>query len=100
MKRLVSLAVEKATNVYQRLLRRRLSSAPAYKIELLGGDPTDDMYGEWKTVTSPPLNKDSVVYAFGVGHEASWDLEIIKRFGCDVHAFDMAPGVIAWVCKA
>jgi FkbM family methyltransferase len=68
-------------------------------IEFLGGDPHDSMYGGWNTELEG-LGKDSIVYAFGVGREASWDLALIKRFGCDIHAFDMTPEIKGWVEKA
>jgi FkbM family methyltransferase len=36
-------------------------------------------------------------YSFGVGHDISFDLEIISRFGCTVHAFDPTPRSTDWV---
>src|SRR5262249_12664089 len=41
----------------------------------------------------------SVVYSFGVGDNVGWDLEMIRRFGVTVHAFDPTPASIAWVAK-
>jgi FkbM family methyltransferase len=43
------------------------------------------------------LSKTSVVYCLGVGEEISFDLELIKRFGIRVHAFDPTPRSIQWV---
>lgn len=43
------------------------------------------------------LSEESVVYAFGVGTDISFDLELIRRFGMIVHAFDPTPRSIAWV---
>jgi FkbM family methyltransferase len=40
---------------------------------------------------------DSVVYSFGTGEDVSFDLEVIKRHGCYVHAFDPTPKSIQWV---
>jgi FkbM family methyltransferase len=46
-------------------------------------------------------NKDftfgSVVYSFGVGTDISFDLELIKKFQLQVHAFDPTPKSIQWV---
>jgi FkbM family methyltransferase len=47
------------------------------------------------------LSEGSVVYSFGVGTDISFDLELIRRFGVRVHAFDPTPRAIAWVrCQA
>jgi FkbM family methyltransferase len=43
------------------------------------------------------LNQDSIVYSFGVGENISFDLEIIRRFGLTVHAFDPTPKSIEWM---
>jgi FkbM family methyltransferase len=39
----------------------------------------------------------SVIYSFGVGDNIAWDLEMIRRYGVTVHAFDPTPASIAWV---
>jgi FkbM family methyltransferase len=38
-----------------------------------------------------------VVYSLGVGEDISFDLALIKRFGCTVHAFDPTPKVKSWI---
>jgi FkbM family methyltransferase len=43
------------------------------------------------------LSKASVVYSFGVGEDISFDLELIRRFGLQVHAFDPTPRSIEWI---
>lgn len=43
------------------------------------------------------LSEESIVYSFGVGTDISFDLEMIRRFGVQVHAFDPTPRSIAWV---
>lgn len=45
------------------------------------------------------LNKNSVVYSFGVGDDISWDLALLQEVGCDIHAFDPTPYSIEWVSK-
>ncbi len=45
------------------------------------------------------LRPSSVVYSFGVGEETSFDLELIRRYGVRVHAFDPTPRTIAWLAK-
>ena len=48
-------------------------------------------------VCPTPLSPSSVVYSVGVGEDVSFDLELIRRFGLKVHAFDPTPRSIRWV---
>lgn len=43
------------------------------------------------------LNKDSIVYSFGIGEDISFDLEIFKRHQCTIFGFDPTPKSIRWV---
>jgi len=52
--------------------------------------------GMW-TVDPRPLGADSVVYSVGIGDNIAWDLVLIERFGCTVHAFDPTPRSVAWL---
>jgi FkbM family methyltransferase len=52
--------------------------------------------GVW-VVDPGALAADSVVYSFGVGDNVAWDLAMIERFSCTVHAFDPTPRAIDWV---
>jgi len=53
-------------------------------------------YGGWAVI--PGLIKPTdIVYSFGIGHDNSFDLEMIKRFGVTVHAFDPTPGLGDWM---
>jgi FkbM family methyltransferase len=45
------------------------------------------------------IEPSSVVYSFGVGEDATWDLELIERFGVRVHAFDPTPRSVRWVSR-
>jgi FkbM family methyltransferase len=45
------------------------------------------------------LTKDSIVYSFGVGEDVTFDLELIKRYGLNVYAFDPTPLAIKFVEK-
>jgi FkbM family methyltransferase len=53
-------------------------------------------YGGWDVVTEG-IDRNSAVYSFGVGKDASFDLQLIERFGLTVHAFDPTPESISWV---
>jgi FkbM family methyltransferase len=47
-------------------------------------------YGSW-SIPEGTMRADSVCYLAGVGEDASFDLGLIERFGCTVHAFDPVP---------
>lgn len=53
-------------------------------------------YGGW-TICPDQITEESVIYAFGVGEDASFDVEIINLYGCEVHSFDPTPKSIEWV---
>lgn len=55
-------------------------------------------YGGWEIAVAP-MSKDAVVYSFGVGEDASFDIALIKRYGLTIHAFDPTPKSIQWVHK-
>lgn len=38
-----------------------------------------------------------IIYSAGVGEDVSFDLALIERFGCTVHAFDPTPKVKSWI---
>lgn len=43
------------------------------------------------------LNKDSIIYCFGVGDDISFELEIISLFDCNIYSFDPTPYSIQWI---
>ena len=49
------------------------------------------------TICPDGLNSESVVYSVGVGEDVSFDLALIRAFGCTVWGFDPTPKSIAWV---
>jgi FkbM family methyltransferase len=53
-------------------------------------------YGGWDVV-SGYLNDTSIIYSFGVGEDASFDLELMRETGAMVYAFDPTPRSIQWV---
>lgn len=63
--------------------------------------PGDDLerfgstYGGW-WVPTDLITEDSVVYAAGVGEDATFDLALVHRFGCEVWAMDPTPRSIAF----
>lgn len=53
-------------------------------------------YGGWG-INPKLLNDQSKVFCVGVGTDVTFDLALIERFGCEVHAFDPTPKAVAWV---
>ena len=43
------------------------------------------------------LNKDSIVYSFGIGNDISFDKKIMSKHGCKVYGFDPTPKSIAFI---
>ena len=48
------------------------------------------------TVLRESLDARSIVYSFGIGEDVSFDLGLIERYGCRVHAFDPTERSVAW----
>lgn len=85
--------------MFAKLLKQSLRQ---HRLRLAGIVAADDSrlvhFGGW-SVLGDALSPESVVYSFGVGDRIDWDLELIRRFGVTVHAFDPTPGSIAWVAR-
>jgi FkbM family methyltransferase len=43
------------------------------------------------------INRESIVYSFGIGRDISFDLALIENFGLKVFAFDPTPKSVAWL---
>lgn len=55
-------------------------------------------HGGW-VVPVDLINADTVCYCGGVGEDISFDLTLIERFGCTVHALGPTPRAITFVEK-
>jgi FkbM family methyltransferase len=79
----------------RRLAGRDLGFYPSIRVasEFLGSE-----YGGWAVCTRF-LNADSVIYSVGIGEDVSFDLALIQKLRCDVHAFDPTPKSLAWLAK-
>ena len=69
---------------------RRADVRPRADLQMLG-----TRYGGWVVATAV-LGADAVCYLAGLGTDASFDLALIDRFGCTVHAFDPVPEAAAY----
>lgn len=79
------------------LWRRILARTPRFPVEAeVEALHLGTTYGGYAVVPAA-LHEGSVVYSFGVGQDASFDLALIERFGATVHAFDPTPRSLAWV---
>jgi FkbM family methyltransferase len=78
-------------------IRRRLRGEPRYEQQvalpklLLGSD------GRGFAVVPDLMLRSSIVYAFGVGVDADFELEMIGRFGCTLHVFEPRPRHLHWI---
>ena len=66
-------------------------------IAFLGGR-SETGYGAWG-VASESLGTNSIVYSVGIGDDISFDLDLIRKFGAKVHAFDPTPESIEWLSR-
>jgi FkbM family methyltransferase len=62
-------------------------------IEKLGSE-----YGKHYVISSL-LDRDSLVYSFGVGEDITFDLQLIQKTGCKIYAFDPTPKSTEWIKK-
>jgi FkbM family methyltransferase len=78
---------------------RRLSGRILHTADIqIPSETAGSDYGA-HTLPRDLLKSDSVVYSFGIGNDASFDLDIIERYGCNVHGFDPTPTCKKWVEK-
>lgn len=55
-----------------------------------------NLYGGFYAATQY-VNKDSVVFSFGIGEDISFDTEISNLTKCTIHGFDPTPKSINWI---
>jgi FkbM family methyltransferase len=53
-------------------------------------------YGSW-VVSKDSLNKDSNIFAVGIGRDIAFDLSIIKKYNAKIYEFDPTPEVVDWL---
>ncbi|MCW9014371.1 MAG: FkbM family methyltransferase [Gammaproteobacteria bacterium] len=87
--------LRKIKRILKSLIGRDFFSKEQIEIDKVmhGGDSG---YGGWD-IHEGDINANSIVYSFGVGEDASFDISLIKKFGLTVFAFDPTPKSIAWV---
>lgn len=75
------------------ILGRDIFFYPSVKIGL---ESHGSSYGGW-VLREGSLDRNSTVYSFGIGLDISFDLSVISKYGCTVHAFDPTPKAIEYV---
>jgi FkbM family methyltransferase len=59
-----------------------------------------NQYGGWVVSKSLLIyTAQPVVMSFGIGDDITFDLEIIRRYGANVFAFDPTPKAMQWIAK-
>jgi FkbM family methyltransferase len=87
------MIVERIKRIYRLVFRNPPKSKITYKaqVERHGNDN-----GGWNILANS-LNSSSIVYSVGIGEDISFDLSIIKKYGCKIYGFDPTPRVASWL---
>jgi FkbM family methyltransferase len=95
MKDLLLREIKKLKYIINDKLGKDLYTYPNYTCEtvLLGS-----AYGGW-AIFPDNLNSNSIIYSAGVGKDISFDLGLIEKVSCKIHAFDPTPDSIQWVTE-
>ncbi len=51
---------------------------------------------DWPIIPSLMKQKHTIIYSVGVGNNITWDMELIKRFDCEVWGYDPTPKTVEW----
>lgn len=80
-----------------RLLAKHLAGRDLYLRPNIRSEVTyyGSRYGGW-ALPRDFVHAASLVYSFGIGEDASFDLALIRETGCLVHAFDPTPRSLRW----
>ena len=87
-------------HLYQR--SRRLLKASIGKDHLIGKDLTipsrrlGQDRGDW-VVADRMIFSSSIVYSVGIGEDISFDLALIRRYGCKVYVWDPTPLAVNFI---
>jgi FkbM family methyltransferase len=97
----MEFAMNLALKAFPRIasIARRATGRILHKPDIrIAAETIGTRYGS-HTVPKDFLGASSIVYSFGIGTDASFDTDVIARYGCAVHAFDPTPKSMAWVAE-
>ena len=95
LKNLLAAVIQKIPPLYRQInrIRKLRLHEPTLRREfqVLGSN-----YGGW-AVPEGYLSADSIVYSVGVGTDISFDLAVLKRYSCQLFAFDPTPNAVRFI---
>jgi FkbM family methyltransferase len=79
------------SRLFPRLLRHRLRrSLDSLYSEALADKETIGVLSQW-TIVTRDMHPCAVVYSGGVGEDITFEQELIRRFGVEIHIYDPSP---------
>src|ERR1700688_4742769 len=97
VKKLMSTIVQACPPLYRQINRARHFRLHEPNLNLpqrvLGSS-----YGGW-AIPDNYLNSNSIAYTVGVGEDITFDLALVKEYGCKVFAFDPTPIAVEFMKK-
>jgi FkbM family methyltransferase len=100
MRKIKSTRIRRLKRAYQ--YTRRILKSTVGKDFLISKDvriPTTRLgqdQGEW-VVADRLVSRESIVYSVGIGEDISFDLELMRRYGCRVYGWDPTPLAISFM---
>lgn len=85
--------LRKLKRVYRAVIGKDFFIAPEIKCDC---ETIGEGYGSW-VIADNYLDQGSVVYSFGIGEDATFDLALIAKYNVHINAFDPTPKSIDWV---
>jgi FkbM family methyltransferase len=86
---------------YKRKLRSEVLSHfgiyPRHNLQMnINIEEHGTIYGRY-CIYPEKINKNSIIYSFGIGRDISFELSIINKYGVSIFAFDPTPKAIEWL---
>lgn len=93
IKNALSYTIQKLRKFLRILIRKEIYFRLNKRIkkEFLG-----DFQAQW-IIAAKSIDKNKIVYSFGVGTDISFDISLIEKYNCKVFAFDPTPRSIEWI---
>lgn len=80
-------------------LNKILGNAPNIKKQIkIPTERHGSVYGGWN-IKKDSINRESIVYSFGIGKDITFDISLIKKYQVAIYAFDPTPEVKVWLTQ-